>query len=441
MKAKTLLLCLSFAIAPTISAFAQIDCTNPTNKLVCLFPLTSSNLTPIGSIEAKNRASEASKPINASIAAQLSQLPIPSATVGVISLRKEGNDFGVPYDNLGPILTDRPDTVGRGHIYGGFSFQHFNFNAIDGINLNALNVGYSFNQTGFQGESQTVFGNSKSNINFKLDQYVALVTLGVTRTTDVSVVVPINAISLGAQSGNFKTFLYDSQSKTYTPLTQTGSVKTHGTASGIGDISIIFKQLVHGAEDSKSNVAADRAAVAVGGALRLPSGDSLNYLGSGAFGFNIYGLVEYRARLSPHLKVSYQWNGRSRLVNDTAATSIKLPGGVQYALGTDFRAFHKLTLAADILGSQFTNTPSLISDPLVFNPVPTDTTTPLSLPSVSRTSNTYTTANLSTGVKWSPVKNLLVYANLLTQLNNVGLRSDPVPLFGISYNLALARKH
>jgi hypothetical protein len=37
-------------------------------------------------------------------------------------------------------------------------------------------------------------------------------------------------------------------------------------------------------------------------------------------------------------------------------------------------------------------------------------------------------------LKWSPRPHFLLYGNVLVQLNNVGLRSDPVPLFGIAYN-------
>jgi hypothetical protein len=43
--------------------------------------------------------------------------------------------------------------------------------------------------------------------------------------------------------------------------------------------------------------------------------------------------------------------------------------------------------------------------------------------------------DISVGLKWKPLekRNLLVYANGLFQVNNVGMRSDPVPLVGLSY--------
>ena len=134
MKAKALLLFVSFACAPTVCVFGQIDCSTST-KLVCELPITSANLTPVGTSQASLAAQNASSSINASIGTQLTQLPIPSAAVGVVSLRAKGSEIGVPFENLGPILTDRPDTVGRGRLFAGFSYQHFNFNAIDGVGL------------------------------------------------------------------------------------------------------------------------------------------------------------------------------------------------------------------------------------------------------------------------------------------------------------------
>jgi hypothetical protein len=47
--------------------------------------------------------------------------------------------------------------------------------------------------------------------------------------------------------------------------------------------------------------------------------------------------------------------------------------------------------------------------------------------------SSYNLSQLSLGLKVKPWKNLILYGNVLLQLNNVGLRSNPVPLAGISY--------
>jgi hypothetical protein len=177
-----------------------------------------------------------------------------------------------------------------------------------------------------------------------------------------------------------------------------------------------------------------RGAVAAGASARFPSGDALNYLGSGAFGGSIFGLFEYRARLAPHMKLSYQWNGNSQVMNLQAPPTTGLPGGLEYAAGADFKIVRSLTLAADLLGNQFVNVPSFTSSNFDLPKPAGQGGIPKTIPLTTQTNLTYTTANFSGGLKWSPKAHFLLYGNVLLQLNNVGLRSDPVPLFGIAYN-------
>jgi len=440
VKAKALLLFISFACAPTACMFGQVDCSTST-KLVCEFPVSAGALGTfaVGGPFTKAALAQAN-PINASIAAQLTQLPIPSATVGVVSLREKGSDVGVPFENLGPILTDRPDTVGKGHLFFGFSYQHFNFNAVDGVGLGALPIGFTYSQTSpfNPADTQTYFGSVSNKITFRLDQYVGIMTYGLTKTTDLSVIVPSSSVKLDVASYNFQAFYYDSAAKSYTNQSPAATtvVASNGTASGIGDVTIGMKQMLIGGDGN-------RAAMSAGASVRIPSGDSLNYLGSGAVGVNMYGLIEYRARLAPHVKIGYQWNGNSQLVNIQLAPTTRLPGGLQYAAGADAKIIHSLTLAVDLLGNQFDNTPSfaLSTSPVCPSPVAGVCTAPpasTGLPGVFTTStsftNTYSTANVSAGLKWAPFPHFLLYGNVMKQINNVGLRSDLVPLFGIAYN-------
>ena len=427
MKAKALLLFVSFALAPSLCSFGQVVCSSST-KLVCQFPFSSQTLGVFasGSNSASALATAAelvATPINASIATQLTQLPIPSATVGVVTLQKKGSEFGTAFDNLGPVLTDRPDTVGKNHIFAGFSYQHFNFNALAGVSLNSIPIGFNYsvgNVTSYEAVS--------NKVSFQLDQYVGIATYGATRRTDISVVVPFNSVTLNVVTSGFQGYQYNTNTQTYGQIfSPTTSVSSSGSSNGVGDVSLIVKQLLIGGEGS-------RGAVAAGASARFPSGDALNYLGSGAFGGNIYGLFEYRARLAPHMKLSYQWNGNSQVMNLQVASNTGLPGGLEYAAGADFKIVRSLTLAADLLGNQFVNVPSFTStNPNLPGPAGQGGI-PKTIPFTSSTNLTYTTANFSGGLKWSPKAHFLLYGNVLVPLNNVGLRSDPVPLFGIAYN-------
>jgi hypothetical protein len=436
VKTKTLLLFVPFVFGPAICAVGQVNCTT-SNKLVCELPTTSTTVAAaaIGAAQAQSNPIivALSASINSSIGTQLTQLPIPSASVGTVSLQQAGNPFGVPFDNLGPVLTDRPDTVGKRRVFVGFNYQRFNFNALNGIDLGKFPVGYVITQTNATNtDTQTLFGSESADINFHLDQYVGILTYGLTRTTDVSVVVPFSNVSLAVTTSNFQTYVYDSSANQYSNESPTGQaakpLTTTGSASGVGDVILTVKQLLLGQEGRPP-------AIAVGADFRIPSGDALNYLGSGAFGFNLHGLFEYRAKLSPHLKLGYQWNTNSQLVDIYTAPNTVLPGGLQYDAGADYRVVRQLTVAADVLGSQFVNTNSVSPFTQKLTPTPSAQTgaAPASLPSISVAPNTYTTANVSAGLKWHPMKHWIFYGNVLIPINNVGLRSDPVPLGGISF--------
>jgi hypothetical protein len=212
-----------------------------------------------------------------------------------------------------------------------------------------------------------------------------------------------------------------------------------GVASGFGDLAFNLKHVLWNGGKS------GRGSLAVGGTVRFPTGDALNYLGSGAYGLNLYVLGAYKDRFSPHFKIANQWNGSSVLLNPTGSGSNKtLPGGVQVDVGMDARVVPSVTVSVDLLGNQYSNAPSFTTNTPIIIPASSGppTSNQITLPTVSAVSNTYTTANLSTGVKWKPISaiDLVVYGNLLTQLNDVGLRSDLVPSGGISYSFRVAKK-
>jgi len=444
VKAKVRLLVILFVCASTVYSFGQINCVpNVTTNLVCELASTAYLLSP-GFDEnsilpiISNNGNTNSYALSAAIGTQLTQLPIPGSTVGVASLRQKGSDIGVPFENLGPILTDRSDTVGRGHLFVGFSYQHFNFNAIDGQSMKSLPFAVTFNVTSNATSAGQFYGGEINNVSFQLDQYVGMLTYGVTRRTDISVIVPFNSVSMKVETSGFQEYIGVPNSSGGTVygvvagIPTNNTVTTPGSANGVGDVTFNMKQLLIGGEG-------DRTAIAAGASFRIPSGDALNYLGSGAWGGNAYGLFEYRARLTPHLKLSYLWNGVSILAISNQGTTDRLPGGIQYDAGADFKILRNLTFAADILGSEVIAAPSVVLSPISLPGAGATGSPPSSLPSLTLAINPYTTVNFSTGLKWSPLPHFLVYGNVTMQANNAGLRSDPVPLFGIAYNLKAKR--
>ncbi len=437
MKKRTSLFPLLWC-ALSIGAMAQIDCTTST-KLVCEIPVASRAQHPETVINP-------AQAINATFAAQLTQLPLPSSATGIeFVFDKSINDYR-PLENLGPILIDRARTIGKKRLFLGFAFQQFTFNSINGNNLGA--VPFVFQSTTCPLSGPCPAGNvdqyavQTEHISLKLDQYVILANYGLTNTTDVSVIIPIERVSIGVGGGGTE-YIYDHSTGILLGSLPSPVPYTAGVASGIGDFIVNVKHEFFEREGKNFHFSG-------GLLLRFPTGDALNYLGSGAYGFNPYGVISYSARVTPHARLGYIWNTDTVLIqtpdpsDPSHYSKQRLPGGFQYDFGADAKLFQRVTAAADLFGNQFQNSPALVlaSQPIPTNLAPSSPcngqTPPPSgctAPTVKPVNSSYTSTDFSVGLKWKPWEknNLLFFGNVLIPINNVGMRSDPAPLFGISY--------
>jgi hypothetical protein len=428
---------LLVASISSVGAMAQISCNSgpAVKKLVCEFPFATgqfSNDTSLGGQTSgtATSAEQLAGSINIGIATQVSQLPLASASAGTVEVYKAG----VPetFNNLGPILTDRAQTVGKHRFFLGATASQFVFTHIDGTSLGALP--FAFESTAFGPCSPSpctppvltnTFTTEDTNLEFKIDQFIAVATFGITNRVDISAVVPVEYVSLGATTYNSKSYTVNPNGNLVYPQYSNPNTYAAGTASGVGDIEFNGKG---------SLWAGEHATVAAAVNVRVPTGDDLNYLGSGSWGVNPYLVYSFLAKVSPHVKIGYQWNTATELnpsysSQGAFAKNVSLPGGLQYDGGADWAAFKHLTIAADVLGNQFLNTPRL---------VPTTTTITISgqttqLNTSITGNSSYTINNLSTGLKISAYRDLVFSGNVLIQLNNNGLRSRPTPLVGMSY--------
>jgi hypothetical protein len=408
-------------------AIAQIDCISgpASQKLVCQFPFATgvfTNDSALGGTQGIQSAVKAAGVFNSAIATQVSQLPLASASAGTVVVYKAG--IPETFNNLGPILTDRAQTIGRHRFFLGGTVSQFVFTNIDGISLEKLP--FAFYATAFQTGTENVLSNTYTTENtrlaFKIDQYIGVATYGVTNRLDVSVIVPAARVSLGATTYNSRSYILDANNNLIFGPYNNPETYSPGTASGVGDITFNSKMELWRGE---------QGTVSTGMNIRTPTGDELNYLGSGAWGFNPYLVYSYLSKISPHVKIGYQWNTATELNNptDTAGGELALPGGVQYDVGADWAMLRRVTVAGDLLGSQYLNAPILVS---TTTPLPTKPST-VNLPTIVPENGSYTINNLSLGLKWNPFRNLVFAGNVLFQLNNNGLRSRPAPLVGISY--------
>ena len=431
-------------------------------------------------------------PINEAVGIQASQLPIASPSSAITFVYNPTlKTFAASTDeSLGPILGDRASTIGKNKLFLSFSYQYFDFNTIDGRKLsnipavlqhqafpvpNPEGIPSCNNQTalttanGYAGDPCFVrdFIQTVNNIDLSIRQYTIYATYGITNHLDFSVAIPIlnvrmavtsqativpNSVAPAAvhapgnvwHSFNLTNPALASQCASQSPCLN-ATFSDSGSATGIGDVVLRGKYTVYNGE---------RFGVAAGVDLRLPTGDELNFLGSGATGVKPFGIVSYRARVSPHAEVGYEWNGNSTLAGTnivpappgtTPATTGKLPNRFVYIAGADVRVVRRLTAAFDIYGQRLFNSPELVSEPYIglgHCAGPTNSngsacgvyTPGTSHPDIAQKTTGVNITDASLGLKYRLVGRLVMTGNVLLKLDEGGLRSTAVPLFGISYN-------
>jgi Putative MetA-pathway of phenol degradation len=419
-------------------------------------------------------------PINEAIGIQVSQLPLASPASSIRFVFDPSLKTYAPSteESLGPILGERASTIGRNKLYIAFSFQYFNFNSIDGQDTSRLHAVFQHevfpppfpspfitpcpNPTGltgtrYQGNPCFVrdFIQTTNNMNLTVHQYTIYATYGLTRHLDFSVAVPFLNVNMkmtsGAQivqnsfappnssqfpGGSFHQFnpaTVPSCGSTLPCLN--GAFLSSGSATGIGDVTLRGKYELYEGE---------RLGFAAGVDVRLPTGDEENFLGSGAVGVKPFGVLSYSARVSPHVEVGYELNGKSllagRFVGTTTNTKGGLPDRFVYIVGADVSIIKRLTGAFDLYGQRLFGVPQLFSNPYTdlghCSDVACSTLTPGSTHPDLGVHNgvDYNIINASFGLKYRVMRQLVITGNVLVKLNDSGLRASAVPLFGASYS-------
>jgi hypothetical protein len=403
------------------SASAQVfnNCLfqNHSKELACLIPdFTSTGGSSLGSF-------------NTTIAQALGQLPLAVPISGfALAFDKATGIYVVSTDNLGSVLTERGDTIGKHKIFLGFTYQRFVFETIDGTNLNDLPAVFVTLGSTPSLNNYTV---SQNSIAINIDQYIAAAAFGLTDRVDVSITLPFERVALSASQSGLKQY---SSSGQLGSVSTAPSVTGAGSASGVGDLLVNLKGTV---------VKAEKLRLALGTEVRFPTGDELNLLGSGAYGLKPYAVLSRRGRITPHVNLGYQWNGFSNLYPNLTVTpvanqgvpTLRLPSDLDYSAGADVGIVTRLTFVADLLGQHFFSAPRVLpAVPASQADIPNLPRNLDNFPTVRvRDNQSYDNDNLGLGFKVNPIGKLLVSANVLIKLNDGGLRANYVPLVGVSY--------
>ena len=517
---KRIALCMIVGALST-SALAQGPCALQSEKLACVIPEEygvnafdfTNVLRPVGDHPAHfNRGSgdiqSRLQPLTKIIGRQANLLPLASPSSGVLltfdsSLKTQV----ITTDSLGPVLGERAETVGRHRLFLGFSYQFFDFDRIDGVDLRNIpavlvhqddsddNPPKVCSAAISDGKPKTLTNvngcafvrdavKTDNSIDLKASQYTAYVTFGLTSRIDVSLVIPFENVRLGLQSRdtiilgtngfylpavkdgpppNFDHLFADCRTPTPAAASATdtqaqatanfdsgclnhtfpdpaftrGGSNANNSATGIGDLVARVKwNAWHG----------ERANFAAGVDVRLPTGDALNFLGSGSYGAKPFAVFSYRYRISPHVLVGYEWNSDSITAGDLVENSKgTVPNDFVYSAGADAWVTKWLTGSFDIIGQRFFDTPTLAVTPQTFL-APCGTCAPVGSArpspdtviynSLSERNQSYNSTNASMGIKLRPfpkVSKLVITANVLVRLDEGGLHSKPAPLIGLGY--------
>ncbi len=385
-------------------------------------------------------------PVNTSVGTGLTLLSLPSPASGVIFTTDPTLGTVIPSnESYGPILSERAETIGKHRIYVAATYQFFDFSSLDGISLKHLPVVFTHAQFTIGGVHpiyEEDYIKTQDRIDLKAHQVTLYGTYGLTNSIDVSVAVPILDVSLGITSAATIVRVapqpvpvtdptYPSTDGTgyyhffdlANPATSTSKIFSNSSrASGIGDVVYRVKGTV---------LKRERAKLALGLDLRAPTGDAKNFLGSGSTGVKTFAAASYRARVSPHANLGFEWNGQSILEgNLTTDTTGKLPNAFFYSGGVDVGITKRWTVAADLLGTRLSSSERVHTTGYV----DVDGAPQPGVQQLTSSRDAVNMVDMSLGTKFSLVGNLLLTANVLFKLNDAGLRANVVPLVGLSYS-------
>jgi len=398
--------------------------------------------------------------LSSAIATQLAVLPIISPSSGfTYKYDSEAGAFVRTTTSFGPIYAERAETVGRGKVSFGLSYQRFRFSNLDGIDLHKVPVVFSHIDNTGPGNTPLSYEadviQTSNNINLNVDSTTLYGTVGITDRIDVSLSIPVVSVRMGVTSDaaiirvSGPTFtipggptLPNPHQFTSDPNSLTNTYASNGSASGFGDVSFRAKLAVWQGRT---------AAVSAGLDVRTPTGNARELLGAGAIGIKPFVIVSaVGRRFAPHVNLGYQWNGSSILAGDVTGSTVSenasgvaviqngpaikhnLPSQLFYTLGADFGATRRMTFVFDYLGQTLINAPRVFHAIYPTRDIPGGTGA-LSLPTIDGGKDTAALSSGAVGFKYNLFGNLLLTGNVLFRLDNKGLRQDVMPLVALSY--------
>jgi hypothetical protein len=364
---------------------------------------------------------------NVAFATQLITVPFPSPASGYTYHFDESlGVFARSTQSFGPILTDRAETIGKGKLTFGFTYQNYTFDQMEGVPLDSIPAVFTHDDAELGGGRSDIVI-TQNSIHARVSRFIAFLNYGVGDRVDVSAAIPVIDTKLSATSdaridriGTSGNPLIHFYSEPGGVVGDTRRYQVSDEATGLGDVLLRLKGTA---------VKSRRSALGLLVDVRFPTGDEENLLGSGAWGIKpTFTLSWSLGKVSPHVNLGYQWNGKSVLAGDIATkTKADLPDQFIYAGGFDVGVSKAVTLAFDFLGQRVSDSPRFFEATFVA----ADGTT---FPNVGFKRGAFNLYDAAAGLKLNVVGRLLLDANVLFKLNDAGLRDNVSPLVAFEYS-------
>ena len=369
--------------------------------------------------------------VNVALTSQLATVPLPSPASGfTYSFDAATGTFMRSTRSFGPILAERGETIGRGKIAFGYSYQFFSYDALDGLRLASIPAVFTHDNPEAGGGRADVVATANT-VEATVNRFTGALTYGLSGRVDVSLAVPVVTTRLSLLSnatihrigtGSNLGVHYFRDPDAIGGYGSTRQYFAEGTAGGVGDLVARVKATM---------MREGARALAAGLDVRMPTGDEQNLLGAGAVGIRPF--VAFSSQMgafAPHANAAYQWNGES-LIGGNVREGVKgdLPDQFTYAVGGDVLVAPRLSMIVDLFGQRVVSSPRLVAVESTRSGVAGTVT----LDDIRFVNESYWTSSGSFGLKANLISRMLLTFNLQFAMADGGLTDRLSPLVGMEW--------
>ncbi|MEJ2544214.1 MAG: hypothetical protein P8Y99_09115 [Calditrichaceae bacterium] len=362
------------------------------------------------------------------IGTSVSSFPLNSTVAGLTFDFSSGRPVSTS-TSLGPIFSERAQTMGSGLINFGLNFTYIDFTKMRGVNTEDLRLSFTHQDVGDpgMGDSPNEFDYIDLYMNMDINASILAfsATYGITDRIDLGVAVPMVNVKIKSDPlaiMNSYTFVNNDSANHFFGGTRDNPVLSirpqaiDDDATGVGDIAIRAKF------NFLKNSSVDLATLAE---YRIATGDDENFLGLGSDQISIL-LISSKVigDFAPHLNLGYKMNTGSKELDEFLCH-----------LGYDQKLSQQLTLALDFIGEfELGKKDESLKFPEPKDVVRSDGYTQnISITNIPDYKHD-NIINTSIGFKYKPREEMILIGNVFLPINDGGLRADFIPTLGMEIN-------